>query len=191
MESRENVLAALPEREPFPQLGACEDGARGAHPDDLPRLQRERAELVQPEVELVGDVPEIAAAPGGAAIVHLERRDDAVLVDLDRLRVLPADVEDGARAREDAMGAASVAEDLAANRLLRERERLPSVARADRGDLVDRGAPQRDVDGARERCPCRGRSSCSRRHPLEGARRRSAGTSRGLQRVSTSRMARS
>ena len=90
-------------------------------------------ELVQAHVHLVGDVPEVAPAAGGAPVVHLEARDDPGRVDLDRLGVLPADVEDGPRRREEHVGAEAVAEDLGADLLLRERQARAPVARADRG----------------------------------------------------------
>ena len=123
---------------------------------------------MEPEVQLVGDVTEIAAAAGGAAVVHLERRDDASVVDLDGLRVLSADVEHGARAGEDAVGAAAVAEDLASHRLRREGERLTSVAGADGGELLDR-LPGCALHGAGEggtRGVARG---ASRENPVERA----------------------
>ena len=62
--------------------------------------QGQRSELVQAEVQLVGDVAEVAPAARRAAIVHLEAGHHAVLVDLDGLGVLPADVEHRARAGE-------------------------------------------------------------------------------------------
>ena len=43
----------------------------------LGRLHRQRPQLVHAEVHLVGDVAEVAAATGGAAVVHLEAGDDA------------------------------------------------------------------------------------------------------------------
>ena len=41
------------------------------------RLHRQRAQLVQAQVHLVGDVAQVAPAAGGAAVVHLEGGDDA------------------------------------------------------------------------------------------------------------------
>ncbi len=121
---------------------------------------------MQAEAELVGDVAEVAPAAGRAAIVHLKRRDDAVLVDLDGLGVLAADVEDRARAREDAVRAAAVAEDFASDRVLREGERLASVAGPDDGNLLD-GVARRFVDGVRDDV---GRAHAARRAPEEIAR---------------------
>ena len=72
------------------------------------------------DVHLVGDVSEVAATAGGTAIVHLERGDDAVLVDLDRLGVLTADIEDGSGFGEHGMCPQTVTENLRANALLRE-----------------------------------------------------------------------
>ena len=96
---------------------------------------------MQSEVHLVGDVPEVTAAAGGTAVVHMEARDDAVGIDLDRLRVLAADVEHGARGREHRVRAEAVAKNLAADLLLRERQALSPVPCAD-GSRLD------ELDGA-------------------------------------------
>jgi hypothetical protein len=70
------------------------------------------AELVEPHLHLVGDVPQVAPGAGRAAVVHLEVLDDAAGVDLDGLGVLAADVEDGAGPLVHEVGAQPVAEDL-------------------------------------------------------------------------------
>src|SRR5204863_9023391 len=101
-------------------------------------LLSRRPELVQTEAHLVGDVAGVAAAAGGAAVVHLETPHQSFGVELDRLRVLPADVEHRARAGKHRVRAEAVAENLAADLLLRERQALASVAGADRGDDLER-----------------------------------------------------
>jgi hypothetical protein len=79
---------------------------------------RQRPELVQAHVHLVGDVAEVAPAAGGAAIVHLETLDDAVGIHLNRLGVLATDVQHGAGFGKHGMGPEAVTEDLGANLLL-------------------------------------------------------------------------
>ena len=116
VQPRQDVLAPLAERESVTKLRAGEDGARRVDSDAPRGLPGERAELVEPEVHLVGDVAEVPAAPGRAAVVHLERGHDAVVVDLDGLRVLASDVEDRSRAGEELVGAEAVAEDLRTDR---------------------------------------------------------------------------
>ena len=97
----------------------------------LGRLQRHRAELVQAHVHLVGDITEIAAAAGGTTVVHLEILDDARAVDLDRLGILAANVEHGARVRVHHMGAQPVAEDFRADILLGKGQGDPAITGAD------------------------------------------------------------
>ena len=48
---------------------------------------------MQPHVHFVGDVAEVAPTASGAAVIHLEAFHDAVGIDLDRLGVLPANIE--------------------------------------------------------------------------------------------------
>ena len=115
MQAGQDVLALFAERQPLAQLGAGEDRAGRVDAHAPGGLAGQRTQLVQAEVHLVGDVAEVAAAAGGAAVVHLERGDDAALVDLDRLGVLAADVEHGARVREHGVRAEAVAEDLRAD----------------------------------------------------------------------------
>ena len=102
---------------------------------------------MQPHVHLVGDIAEIAATARGTAVVHLEVLDDALVVDLDALGVLPADIQDGARIRVHHVRAQPVAEDLGADVLLREGQRHPAIAGADGVGLLqlDRHGP---VDAA-------------------------------------------
>ena len=100
-------------------------------------MDRERPELVESQVHLVRDVAEVAAAPRGASIVHLKRGHDAVVVDLNRLRILPSDVEYGPRLGEHRVRAESVAENLGAYLCLRERESRPAVARSDARHLLE------------------------------------------------------
>src|SRR5271157_754153 len=97
MQTREDVLALLAEREPVAQLGPGEHRAGRIDARRPVRLHRERAQFVQAHIHLVGDIAEITPAAGGAAVVHLEVRDDAVLVDLDALGVLAADMSSTVR----------------------------------------------------------------------------------------------
>jgi hypothetical protein len=91
---------------------------------------------VQAKLHLVGDVAQVTATAGGAAIVHLEVLDDPVAVHLDRLGVLPADVEHGAGALVHQVGTQAVAEDLGADVLLGERQAHPAITGADHVDLL-------------------------------------------------------
>ena len=77
-----------------------------------------------------GDGAEEASGAGGALVVHAEVEDLAGRVDADRLRVLPAHVEHGARAREHVDGAARVAADLGHLRVA-EGHPVAAVAGAD------------------------------------------------------------
>ena len=105
------------------------------------RLAGQRAELVQAEVHLVGDVAEVAAAAGGAAVVHLEPRDDA----LARRPGSPWCPGRRCRApcacREHRVRAEAVAEDLGADLLLRERQARAAVAGADAARSARARAP--------------------------------------------------
>ena len=133
-----DVLALVAERQPVAQLRAGEHRARRVDADGLRRLHRHRPQLVQAHVHLVGDVAEVASAARGAAVVHLEALDDAVRVDLDRLRVLAADVEHGRGARIHHVRAQAVAKDFRADVLLRERQARAAVAGADDVGLLHR-----------------------------------------------------
>ena len=93
---------------------------------------------MQPHVHLVGDVAQIPPAAGGAAVVHLERLDDAGLVHLDRLGVLAADVQNGGGARVHHVGAQAVAEDLGADMLLGKGQARAAVAGAHHVSLLHR-----------------------------------------------------
>ena len=143
MEAGEDVLAVLAQRQSLAQLGAGEDRAGRVDLDVAGARLGQGAELVQPDVHLVGDVAQVTAAAGGAAVVHLEAGDDAVAVHLDRLGVLAADVEDRPRAREEGVGAEPVAEDLGADLLLGKRQPRAAVPGADGRHLLELGVARR------------------------------------------------
>jgi len=138
VQSGEDVLALFSQREPLAQFGAGEDRASRVDARRPLRLAGDRPQLMHAEIHLVGDIAQVAATAGGTAIVHLERRDDAVLVDLDRLRILSADVEHRSCRGEHGVGAQAVAQDLGADLFLGEGQRAPAVARACAGGLLER-----------------------------------------------------
>ena len=76
---------------------------------------------MQAHVHFVGNVAKIAPASRRTAVVHLEVRNDPVLVDLNALGILTADVENGARLRIHQVGTQAVAQDFRTDMLLGER----------------------------------------------------------------------
>ena len=141
MQPGENVFAFLAERETIAQLGSREDGACAVDLYPAGRLLGEGTELVEPEIELVRDVAEVAAAACGTPVIHLEVRHDSFVVDLDRLGVLPPDVEHGAGRREHRVGPQAVTEDLAPDLFFRERQSRPSVPGPHRGPFDQLDGP--------------------------------------------------
>src|SRR3990172_1025608 len=146
MQSRQDVLTLFSQRQPFPQLGARKDRAGRVDANWTGEISGEGTELVQTQIHLVRDIAQGAPAPGRAAIVHLEGRDDALIVDLDSLGVLPADVENGASRREKGGGSQAVAENLGADLAFGEGKPLSTIAGAYAADLI-----QLDVDHALDR----------------------------------------
>jgi hypothetical protein len=94
-------------------------------------LHRHRAELVHAEVHLVGDVAEVAAAAGGAAVVHLEAGDDALPSTWIALVSCPP-MSSTVRVPGTCVRAEAVAEDLGADLLLGERQALRGRSRCRR-----------------------------------------------------------
>jgi hypothetical protein len=134
-----DVLALVAQRQPVAQLGAGEHRAGRVDADGLGRLHRHRPQLVQAHVHLVGDVAEVAAAAGRAAVVHLEALHDARRVDLDGLGVLSADVQHRGGTRIHHVGAQAVAQDFRAHVFLRERQAGAAVPGAHHIGLLHRG----------------------------------------------------
>jgi hypothetical protein len=137
VQTGQDVFTALAEGQPFAEFGAGKDGARGVHADRPARLEGQRAELVETQIELVGDVTQIATAARGTAVIHLERRHHPLLVELDRLGVLTANVQQRARAREEPVRTAAVAQDLAAHGPLGKGQGLAAVAGSHEGLFLD------------------------------------------------------
>ena len=147
----------------------------------------------KPEVHLVGDVAEVSPASGRAAVIHLEAdvrfRLRSTWIALVSCPPMSSTVRvDG----KHCVRAQPVAENLAANLLLRKRQALAAIARAHRSRLDDFGAstpppPPRAVpqpcflqrlrrrrQSALERAPnCVAKLPCvESRFPLPGWRRR-------------------
>ena len=162
MQAEHDVLALFAERQAVAQFGAGEHGAGRIDAHVFGRLHRQRPEFVQAHVHLVGDVAEVAAAAGGAAVVHLEALDDAILVHLDRLGVLTADVEHGSRARVHHVRTQAMAQDFRADVLLGERQASAPVAGADHVAFLEWG-----IEHALDRCADGVRAAGGFGHALE------------------------
>ncbi len=162
MQAEHDVFALFAERQAVAQLGAGEHGAGRIDAHLLGCLHRQRPEFVQAHVHLVGNVAEVAPAAGGAAVVHLEAFDDAVIVHLDRLGVLAADVEYRGRPRVHHVRAQAVAQDFGADVFLGERQARAAVAGADHVALLERGIEHALDRRANGGCAARGF-----RHALE------------------------
>ena len=146
MQPGHDVLPLFAQRQTVAQLGAGEHGAGGVDAHGAGGFHGERAEFVQAHVHFVSDVAEVAPAAGGAAVVHLEVLDDAGGVHLDRLGVLAADVEHGARVGIHHVRAEAMAEDFGTDLFPRERQRDPAVAGADHGGIFQRDFQRRAHD---------------------------------------------
>src|SRR5450759_4446267 len=97
----------------------------------LIRLHGHGTQFVQTHVHLVGDIAKIPPAPRCTTVVHLKVCNDPMLIDLNPLGVLTADVEHGTRLRIHQVGTEAVAQNLRADMLLGERQRHPAIAGAD------------------------------------------------------------
>ena len=86
---------------------------------------------MQAKIHLISYVTQIATATGCATIVHLKTLNDAIRIDLNRLRILPADIQNRRRFRVHDVRAEAVAKNLGANMFLGKWQRRPTVAGAD------------------------------------------------------------
>ena len=175
MQPGEDVLALVAQGEALAQLRPCEHRARRVDAHRPFRVTGQRAQFVQPQIHLVGDVTEIAPAARGAPVVHLKRGDHTRVVDLDGLGVLTADVKHRPRPSEHGVSAASVTQDLRSDLALGEGETRPAIACAYAGRLL-----QRDRDhGAHRLRELRG-GSLEFFHRLQGVILETAGHFRGV-----------
>src|SRR5512140_881851 len=137
-ESLDDIGNLFPVADVFEDLRRRKDGAVASELDHLQGLAGKGVHRLQGDVEAQGHLLEKRPRPGGALPVHLEAGASPVLIELDDLVVLAADVDDGDRLLETIAAPTGQAADL----------RL-----ALRGDEGDVGPAVPGRNGARDPVP--------------------------------------
>ena len=83
---------------------------------------------MQAEIHLIRYIAEVSAASCCATIVHLKTFDDAIRIDLNRFRILSANIQNGRRFRVHYVRPKPMAKNFGADMFLRKRQGRPAIA---------------------------------------------------------------